>query len=118
MRTRDGGETQGVLRSIEHSEAKVSVHLRHDDFEVMVVEIGARGSLTEPALWDGPAWHFVIEGQAIFHEGNETHEVLPDESLSLTGATPYTIVNPRDGRLKLVSIIAGDGAKAEKEPAA
>jgi hypothetical protein len=100
-----------ALRSISQAGAKVSVHYRHDDLEVMVVEIGARGVLTEPSLWGKSSWHLVVDGQATFERGESRWDVLPNETIRLEGYQPYTILNPCPERLKLLSVVvAGTGA--------
>lgn len=104
-----------ALRSIQHPDAKVSVLYRYGDVELMVVEIGARGSVMDSTLWGGTSWHLVVEGQAVFQQGDSTWEVLPEESLDLPAATPYTITNPARERLRLLSLVVQAGARAEKE---
>lgn len=104
-------ERTAALRSVSQSGAKVSVHYRHDDLEVMVVEIGARGALSDASLWGASSWHLVLEGQATFERGECRWEVLPDETLRLDGYAPYTILNPCPERMKLLSVVvAGAGA--------
>lgn len=114
VRTVAGGA--GVaLRSIQHPDAKVSVLYRYGDVEVMVVEIGPRGSLMESTLWGGSSWHLVVEGQAVFQQGDRTWEVLPEESLDLPAALPYTITNPSRERLRLLSLVVATSAKTGQE---
>lgn len=104
-----------ALRSIQHPDAKVSVHYRYGDVEVMVVEIGARGSVMDSTLWGGASWHLVVEGQAVFQQDDKTWELLPEDSLSLPAAVPYTIVNPSRERLKLLTVITSTSAPVERE---
>lgn len=93
------------LKSVQRPDARVSLLYQRGDVEVMVVEVGAEATLAEPSLWGGPSWHLVVEGQAIFQQGDRRWELLPEESLSLRASAPYTIVNPAPGRAKLVSLV-------------
>ncbi len=114
VRTVAGGA--GVaLRSIQHPDAKVSVLYRYGEVEVMVVEVGALGSVMDSTLWSGTSWHLVVEGEAVFQQGDRTWEILPEESLDLPAGTPYTIMNPSRERLRLLSLVVQAGARAEKE---
>jgi len=101
------GHIGQVLKSIEHPGGRVSLHLRHGNLEVMVVEVEGGRSLVESTLWGRSSWHLVLEGQATFHLGDRRWELLPEESLDLDGSAPYTIVNPSPERVKLLSIVAG-----------
>jgi len=83
------------------------VHYRGGDLEVMVVEVAAERSLTDPMLQGQSSWHLVLEGQALFEVGGARWELLPDESLRLETATPYTIVNPSPTRLRVLSVVSG-----------
>lgn len=97
-----------TLRSIQHQDARLSVLHRHKDIEVMMVEIGARGSLQDPTLWGGPSWHLVVEGEAVFQQGGVGWELLPGQSLHLRETAPFTIANPSRERLRLLSLVAAD----------
>ena len=101
------GRLGEVLRSIEHPGGRVRVHYRGGDLEVMVVEVAAERSLTDPMLQGQSSWHLVLEGQALFDVGGARWELLPDESLSLETATPYTITNPSPTRLRVLSVVSG-----------
>jgi mannose-6-phosphate isomerase-like protein (cupin superfamily) len=94
------------LMSIQRPRARVSIHFRHGDVQVMEVEIGAEGSLSEPTLWGSSSWHLVVEGQAMFHQGERDWEILPEQSLRLSEALPYTIVNPGPDPLRVLSVVA------------
>ena len=105
-----------MLKSIEYPEGKVSVHYRNGDMEVMVVEIAGGGSLPDSTLWGRSAWHLVIEGQALVRVGGKCWELLPEESLNVEAATPYTILNPSHDRLKLLSVVTAGDASEREEP--
>lgn len=94
-----------ALRSIHHPDARVSVIYQEGDLEVMALEVEAGASLLEPALWVGRSWHLVVEGQAIFEQRGRRWELLPQESLLLGAAAPYTIRNLTPGRLKLLTLL-------------
>jgi mannose-6-phosphate isomerase-like protein (cupin superfamily) len=102
------------LMSIERPGARVSVHYRHADVEVMSVEIGGDSSLSECTLWGTSSWHMVVEGQAVFQQGERAWELLQNDSLRLDDGKPYTIVNPSHRRLKVLSVVASNGSDLEK----
>jgi mannose-6-phosphate isomerase-like protein (cupin superfamily) len=99
-----------MLRCIEHVGGKVSVHYRQSGFEVMVVEVAAGASLSEPSLWGSSSWYLVLDGQAVFRVGEQERELLPGESLELEGGAACAIMNPSPDRLRLLSVVAGGGA--------
>jgi mannose-6-phosphate isomerase-like protein (cupin superfamily) len=101
------------LMSIERPGARVSVHYRHGDIDVMVVEIGGQGSISESTLWGTSSWHMVVEGRGVFQQGERAWELVQDESLRLDDGKPYTIVNPSHHRLKLLSVVASNGSDLE-----
>lgn len=109
------GASGDPFRSVEHPGARVSVFYRYGDVEVMVVEIGALGSLSDPCLWGQASWHLVVEGRARVEQGDRQWEILPSHSLRLPGTVPYRIVNPAGDRLRLLSIVAGAGSMADAE---
>jgi len=104
-----------MLKSIEYPGGKVTVHYRSGDMEVMVVEIAGGGSLVDSTLWGRSSWHLVLEGQALVHVGAKCWELLPEETLSVEAARPYTIVNASHDRLRLLSVVtAGDAGEREE----
>jgi mannose-6-phosphate isomerase-like protein (cupin superfamily) len=104
-----------MLKSIEYPGGKVTVHYRSGDMEVMVVEIGGGGSLVDSTLWGRSSWHLVLEGQALVRVGGKIWELLPEESLSVELAAPYSILNPSPDRLRLLSVVrAGDTCEREE----
>jgi mannose-6-phosphate isomerase-like protein (cupin superfamily) len=94
-----------ALTSIEHRGAKVSVHYRHGDLEVMTVDIAANGKLDAATLRGRASWHLVIEGEAIFEQAEHRWEVLPEQSMTFDGPTAYTIQNPSRARLRLLTVV-------------
>lgn len=102
-----------VLKSIEHRGGRVSLHFRHRDLEVMVVEVEGGSSLVDPSLWGRSSWHLVLQGQAAFHLGNTRWELLPEESVTVDSSAPYTIVNLSPERLRLLSIVRGGSPEVE-----
>lgn len=107
-----------ALRSIEHHDAKVSVHYRYRDVEVMLVEIGGRSALEEPTLWGDSSWHLVLEGEAVFSVDGRDWEVLPQQALRIDQAASYAITNPARDRLRLLSVVVSGGrANGGEEPA-
>ncbi len=99
------GQRGFSLRSIQHPDARVSLLFQYGDMEVITVEMGSGASLVEPSLWGGDSWHLVVEGQAIFEQGDHRWELLPGESLCLKASAPYTIVNSAPGRVKLLTLL-------------
>ena len=80
----------------------------------MEVEIGGEGSLSEPTLWGSSSWHLVVEGQAVFHQGERDWEILPEQSLRLSDSLPYTIVNPGPDPLRLLSVVATSDSDSDQ----
>lgn len=101
------------IRSIELPGAKVSLLFRHGDLDVVLSEIEACGSLADSSLAGGFSWHLVVEGQALFEQGDFGWEVLPAHSLRLDGTPSYRILNPGERHLRLLSIVVGAGVTAE-----
>jgi mannose-6-phosphate isomerase-like protein (cupin superfamily) len=95
-----------ALRSVARHDAKLRLY-RHGDVEVTVVEIGPGSLLAEASLWESPSWHLVVEGHATFQQGDQSWDILPDESLRLEAGRPYTILNPSAQKLKLLSVTLG-----------
>lgn len=103
-------ETPEPIRSIELAGGRVSLLFRRADLDVQLVEVAARGSVSDASLWGEGSWHFVVEGRALLEQGGQTWEVLPSHWLALADAQPYRIVNPAEGRLRLLSVVAGAAA--------
>lgn len=103
------------VHSIELAGAKVTLLFRHDDLDVLVSDIAVASSLSDASFAGGFSWHLVVEGRALFEQGDRGWEVLPAHSLMLEGAQPYRVVNPGGERLRLLSVVVGAAAG---EPAA
>lgn len=95
-----------TLMSVQRPGARVSLHFRHGEVDVMVAEVAGQASLSESPLWGIYSWHLVLEGKAIFQQGDQEWEVLSGHSLHLGSPPPYTIVNRSMGRLKVLSVVA------------
>ena len=108
-----GGPSAEPIRSIELPGAKMSLLFRYEDLDVVISEIDACGSLNDASLAGGFSWHLVIEGRALFEQGDLGWEVLPAHSLKLAGAPPYRIVNPGEEHLRLLSVVVGPPAATE-----
>jgi mannose-6-phosphate isomerase-like protein (cupin superfamily) len=107
-----------ALMSIEHHDAKVSVHYRHQDVDVMVIEIGGRGRLNESTLTGVSSWHLVLEGEAHFQVNGHDWDVLPDHAIRIDDPSSYVIVNPLPRRLRLLSVVVGGSARRTPEEVA
>jgi hypothetical protein len=112
-----GGPSEEPIRSIELPGAKVSLLFRCGDLDVMLSEVDACASLLDASLVGGSSWHFVIEGRALFEQGDLGWEVLPAHSLRLPGTPPYRIVNPGEEHLRLLSVVVTPGCVAAAPPA-
>ena len=108
------GEPAVVLRTVEHRGAKVSVHYRHEDLEVMTIDIGPRSALDASAIAGRTSWHLVIEGEAVFQKGDQSLEVLPGQTASFEGAAPDRIVNASRDRLRLISVVLSEADDADR----
>ena len=107
------GPTAEPIRSVELPGAKVSLLFRHGDLDVVMSEIDACGSIPDASVAGGFSWHLVIEGRALFEQGDLGWEVLPAHSVRLAGDPPYRIVNPAEDHLRLLSIVVGPVATGE-----
>jgi hypothetical protein len=108
-----GGPSAEPIRSIELPGARVSLLFRYGDLDVLVSEIDAGGSLPDASLGGGSSWHLVVEGRALFEQGEFGGDVFPIHWLRLAGTTPYRIVNPGQENLRLLSIVFGAAAAGE-----
>jgi len=104
-----GALSADAIRSVEIPGATVSLLFRHGDLDVMVSDVEACGSIPDASVAGGFSWHLVIEGRALFEQGDLGWEVLPAHSLRLAGTPPYRIVNPSENHLRLLSIVVGPG---------
>jgi hypothetical protein len=104
------GPNSEPIRSIELPGAKVSLLFRYRDLDVVLSEIDACASVLDASLAGAFSWHLVVEGRALFEQGDLGWEVLPAHSLRLAGTLPYRIVNPGEECLRLLSIVADPGA--------
>jgi hypothetical protein len=105
------------IRSIELAGAKVSLLFRHGDLDVLLSDIGVHSALSDASLGGGSSWHLVVEGRALFEQGDMGWEVLPAHSLTLPGAQPYRILNPGSDHLRLLSIVIGAPGAGESAAA-
>jgi hypothetical protein len=99
----------------------MSLFFRYGDVDVLVSDIDAQASLSDASLGSGFSWHLVVEGRALFEQGDRGWEVLPAHSLRLPGALAYRIVNTGKEPLRLLSIVvgsatAGDSVAAQAKP--
>ena len=99
------GEPAVALRTVEHRGAKVSVHYRHGDLEVMTIEIGPHSALDASTIAGRSSWHLVIEGEAVFQQGDRNVEILPGQSKFFAEPAPYRIVNASRDRLRLITVV-------------
>lgn len=104
-----GGRTVSTepIRSVELAGAKVSLLFRYGDLDVLMSDIAVRSALADSSLGGGVSWHLVVEGRAVFEQGDVDWEVLPTHSLTLPGTEPYRIVNPGGEALRLLSVVIG-----------
>ena len=108
------GEPAVVLRTVEHRGAKVSVHYRYEDLEVMTIDIGPNGALDASTIAGRASWHLVIEGEAVFQKGDQSLEALPGQTMSFDGAAPDRIVNGSRERLRLISVVLSEAGDADR----
>lgn len=102
------GEPAVALRTVEHRGAKVSVHYRHNDLEVMTIEIGPSSTLDASTIAGRASWHLVIEGEALFQQGDRNFEILQGQTAFFNESTPYRIVNASPERLRLISVVLSE----------
>jgi hypothetical protein len=101
------------MLSVELPGAKVSLLFRHGDVDVVVSDVDACGRIPDASIAGGFSWHFVIEGRALFEQGDAGWEVLPTHSLRLAGTPAYRVVNPADDHLRLLSVVVSPAAVGE-----
>jgi hypothetical protein len=106
---------RNALMSIEQPGARVSVHFRQSGIEVMVVDLEASTSLVQPTLSSASSWHLVLEGQAVFQQGDCRWELLREQSVHLPSHPPYTVTNPSRERIRLLSVVLAGEAEATPE---
>ncbi len=90
---------------------------RHGDLDVLVSEVAPVSSLSDAFLRGAVSWHLVVEGRALFEQGEVDWEILPAQSLLLSGTQPYRVVNPGEEQLRLLSVVVGAAAGGDCEPA-
>jgi hypothetical protein len=102
-----GGPTTEAIRSVELPGAKVSLLFRHGEVDVLLSEVDACGSIPDTSVAGGFSWHLVVEGRALFEQGDVGWEVLPSHSIRLAGTPSYRVVNPAEDHLRLLSVVVG-----------
>lgn len=111
------GANREPIRSIESGAGKISLLLRCGDLDVLLVEVGVHGVLSDTSLCGGASWHLPVEGRARLEQGNQAWDVLPSRCLALAGPSPYRVVNPGEEPLRLLSVVVG-AAAAERQTSA
>ena len=101
-----------ALRTVEHRGAKVSVHYRHGDLEVMTIEIGPNSALDASTIAGRASWHLVIEGEALFQQGDRNFEILQGQTAFFDAPAPYRILNASRDRLRLISVVLSEADDA------
>jgi len=91
----------------------MSLLFRHGAVDVLFSDIDADASLSDGFLASGFSWHLVVEGRALFEQGDMGWEVLPARSLRLLGAQGHRIVNTGKEPLRLLSIVVGSAPAGE-----
>lgn len=101
------------IHSVELPGVKMSLLFRHGDVDVLLSDIDADASLSDESLGSGFSWHLVVEGRALFEQGDIGWEVLPARPLRLLGALGHRIVNTGKEPLRLLSIVVGPAPGGE-----
>ena len=101
------------IHSVELPGVKMSLLFRHGNVDVLISDIEADASLSDGSLGSGFSWHLVVEGRALFEQGDMGWEVLPARSLRLPGTLAYRMVNTGKEPLRLLSIVVGSAPAGE-----
>jgi len=101
------------IHSVELPGVKMNLLFRHGDIDVLISEIDADASLSDGFLGSGFSWHLVVEGRAVFEQGDMGWEVFPARSFRLLGAQGHRIVNTGKEPLRLLSIVVGSATAGE-----
>jgi len=112
-----GRQDTEPIHSVELPGVKMSLLFRHGDVDVLLSDIEADASLSDGSLGSGFSWHLVVEGRALFEQGDMGWEVLPAHSLSLPGTLAYRMVNTGKEALRLLSIVVGPAPAGESAAA-
>jgi hypothetical protein len=101
------------IQSVELPGVKMNLLFRHGDIDVLISDIDAAASLSDGSFGSGFSWHLVVEGRALFQQGDMGWEVLPAHSLRLPGTLAYRMVNAGKEPLRLLSIVVGSATAGE-----
>jgi len=101
------------IQSIELPGVKMNLLFRHGDVDVLISEIDADASLSDGFLGSAFSWHLVVEGRAVYEQGDMGWEVFPARSFRLLGAQGHRIVNTGKDPLRLLSIVVGSAPAGE-----
>ncbi len=101
------------IQSVELPGLKMNLLFRHGDIDVLLSDIDAHASLPDGLHGGESSSHLVVEGQALFEQGDKGWEVLRAHSLRLPGSLAYRMVNTGTGPLRLLTIIVGSATVGE-----
>ena len=103
------------LRSRQYRGVCVRVLYERDSWEILRIDMDRGSSLDDREIGIFPAIHFVIEGSPVFQVANQTHDLMPGESIALEDREKYKISNPTSSRSSFLSFLVKNSATQKKE---
>jgi len=103
------------LRSRQYRGVCVRVLYERDSWEILRTEMEPGSALDDREIGIFPAIHFVIEGSPVFQVANQTHDLMPGDSIALEDRERYKISNPISSRSSFLSFFFKNSATQKKE---
>jgi mannose-6-phosphate isomerase-like protein (cupin superfamily) len=103
------------LRSRQYRGVCVRVLYERDSWEILRTEMDPGSALDDREIGIFPAIHFVIEGSPVFQVANQTHDLMPGDSIGLEEREQYKISNPTSSRSSFLSFLFKNSATPKKE---
>ena len=102
------------LRSRQYRGVCVRVLYERDSWEILRTEMDPGSALDDHEIGIFPAIHFVIEGSPVFQVANQTHDLMPGDSIALEDRERYKISNPTSSRSSFLSFLFKNSATQKK----
>jgi mannose-6-phosphate isomerase-like protein (cupin superfamily) len=103
------------LRSRQYRGVCVRVLYERDSWEILRIDMDPGSALDDREIGVFPAIHFVIEGSPVFQVANQTHDLMPGDSIALEDRDRYKISNPTSSRSSFLSFLFKNSATQKKE---
>jgi hypothetical protein len=103
------------LRSRQFRGVCVRVFYERDLWEILRIDMDPGSAVDDREIGVFPAIHFVIEGTPVFQVANQTHDLMPGDSIALEEDGQYRISNPTSSRSSFLTILFKNSATQKKE---